>query len=94
MPLANLKYTKLPVACCITHSTLSQCVQQLGPAFIYSVFIHSSKVIEMRSIARELMADVRNNPFAPYLNICEDPALHPNEWYVAANGQRVGSEGV
>jgi hypothetical protein len=43
---------------------------------------------------RDLGSMVKGNPLAPWVNVEVDPSLGPYEWYLEANGRRVGSKGA
>lgn len=85
------EYSPLPTKCSISRTSLERCALQLGPSFVYNLYVHPIRLLEARNRARECIALAINNPFAPYINIVETPEFDEGEWCLEANGQRVGS---
>lgn len=75
----------------ISQTSLSEAAQKIGPAFSYNLYVASPYLNYSRRVAASLLADNKDNPFAPYLNVLPDDSLG-REWYLEANGKRVGSE--
>jgi hypothetical protein len=84
---------RLPCACTFCRLAIEDMLIVLGPAFVYDVFVHPRDIIAARSTARALMADVKDSPLAPYLNIHPHDGLERGEWFISANGKTLGTEG-
>jgi hypothetical protein len=63
---------------------------KLGPSFEYTLYVHPMEQLDFSLHAREWT----QGEFAFQLNVYADKALGVREWYLAANGRRVGSKGV
>lgn len=63
----------------------------LGPSFIYILYVAPTAILYARNIVIECMAHAKNNPFSPYINIVETPDFDEGEWCLEANDKRVGS---
>jgi hypothetical protein len=63
----------------------------VGPAFTYNLYVHTIRLFQARNVVFSIIAHCKSNPFAPYVNIIESPALDESEWVLEANEKRVGS---
>lgn len=75
----------------LSRTTLEMAARDVGPAFIYTLYVHTIRLLQARNIVFSIVAHVKSNPFAPYVNIVECPALDEGEWVLEANDKRVGS---
>jgi hypothetical protein len=90
-PQLGMSYVRLPLMMDMSQTAFAQAAEVVGPAFSYNLYVASPYLNYARRLARELLADNKDNPFAPYLNVLPDDSLG-REWVLEANGQRVGSE--
>ena len=90
----KLQLNYLHPHCNCSSSSLQWAALRLGPAFVYDLYVHTSLQLEIRTMLRQLCADVKDNPLAPYVNLHPDDSLDPDEWYLVANGIAWGSVGV
>jgi len=78
--------------CDLSGKTLEAAACKLGPSFVYDLHIHPHNVVWVRNLVRHVMADVKENPLAPYINIIEDQEMLPRyAWCLAAGGKAFGS---
>lgn len=75
----------------LSKTTLEMAARDVGAAFIYTLYVHTIRLLQARNIVFSIVAHVKSNPFAPYVNIVECPALDEGEWVLEANDKRVGS---
>lgn len=75
----------------LSKTTLEMAARDVGPAFVYTLYVHTIRLFEARNVVFAVVAHVKSNPFAPYVNIVECPALNEGEWVLEANDKRVGS---
>lgn len=75
----------------LSKMTLEMAARDLGASFIYVLYVHTIRLFEARNVVHAIVAHVKSNPFAPYVNIVECPALDEGEWVLEANDKRVGS---
>lgn len=75
----------------LSRTTLEMAARDVGPAFIYTLYVHTIRLLQARNIVYSIVAHVKSNPFAPYVNIIEAPAFDEGEWVLEANDKRVGS---
>lgn len=75
----------------LSKTTLEMAARDVGPAFIYVLYVHTIRLLQARNVVYSIVAHVKSNPFAPYVNIVECPALDEGEWILEANDKRVGS---
>jgi hypothetical protein len=75
----------------LSRTTLEMAARDVGPAFVYTLYVHTIRLLSARNIVFSIVAHVKSNPFAPYVNIVECPALDEGEWVFEANDKRVGS---
>jgi hypothetical protein len=71
--------------------SLEMAARDVGPAFVYNLYVHTIRLFQARNVVYQIVAHVKSNPFAPYVNIVEAPALDESEWVLEANDKRVGS---
>ena len=87
------KYEPLQTRCDLSGQSLGWAAQTIGPSFFYDLYIHENSMFWVRTMLRQLNADTRENPLAPYINLRPDNECGPYEWYLSANGKCVGSQG-
>ena len=75
----------------LSRTTLEMAARDVGPAFVYTLYVHTIRLLQARNVVFGIVAHVKSNPFAPYVNIVECPALDEGEWVLEANDKRVGS---
>lgn len=75
----------------LSRTTLEMAARDVGPAFIYTLYVHTIRLLQARNVVFSIVAHTKTNPFAPYVNIVECPALDEGEWVLEANDKRVGS---
>lgn len=89
-----MDYEQLHPRCDLSVSSISWAAQRIGPAFIYDLFVHTDRVVEIANFLRRHGMNHENNPLSPYLNLRPLDGLGIEEWYLSANGKTVGSRGV
>jgi hypothetical protein len=93
----RIEYTPLldvrdaPIYFQLSKTTLEMAARDVGPAWCYQLYVHSSRLFQARNIVYAIVAHVKSNPFAPYINIIENTALDEGEWILEANNKLVGS---
>jgi hypothetical protein len=76
----------------LSEAALELAARQLGPSFVYNLYVNPLRLFHARNLIFKIMAKVMKNPFAPYVNIINCPALDEGgEWILEANGRLVGS---
>jgi hypothetical protein len=75
----------------LSKTSLEMAARDVGPAFIYNLYVHTIRLFQARNVVFAIVAHVKSNPFAPYVNIIEAPAFDESEWVLEANDKRVGS---
>jgi hypothetical protein len=80
-----------PIYFQLSKTSLEMAARDIGPSFVYQLYVHSVRLFQARNIVYSIVAHVKSNPFAPYVNIIECPALDEGEWVLEANDKRVGS---
>lgn len=75
----------------LSKMSLEMAARDVGPAFLYNLYVHSIRLMQARNVVFSIVAHVRSNPFAPYVNIIEATAFDESEWVLEANDKRVGS---
>lgn len=75
----------------LSRTTLEMAARDVGPSFLYNLYVHTIRLMQARNVVFSIVAHVKSNPFAPYVNIIECPALDEGEWVLEANEKRVGS---
>jgi hypothetical protein len=75
----------------LSKTSLEMAARDVGPSFVYQLYVHTSRLFQARNIVYAIVAHVKSNPFAPYINIIENTALDEGEWVLEANEKRVGS---
>lgn len=75
----------------LSKTSLEMAARDVGPAFIYNLYVHTIRLFQARNVVFSIVAHVKSNPFAPYVNIIEAPAFDESEWVLEANDKRVGS---
>lgn len=91
-PIVDLRGTKqVTTKYVLSPAALQLAARQLGPSFIYCLFVPAVRLLQARNIVWQIVAHTKSNPFAPYVNIIECPALDDGEWVLEANDKRVGS---
>ena len=75
----------------LSRTSLEMAARSVGPAFVYTLYVHTIRLLQARNVVFSIVAHVKTNPFAPYVNIVEAPALDEGEWVLEANDRRVGS---
>lgn len=88
-----MKYEAIEQRCDLTTTSMGWAAQLIGPAFIYDLYVRADNIVWVRQMLHQFGADTRDNPLAPYVNLCIDNDLGPYEWYLSANGKASGSEG-
>jgi hypothetical protein len=71
--------------------SLEMAARDVGPSFIYNLYVHTIRLLQARNVVHGIIAHVKSNPFAPHVNIVECPSLDESEWVLEANDKRVGS---
>jgi hypothetical protein len=75
----------------LSKTTLEMAARDVGPSFAYTLYVHTIRLLQARNVVFSILAHTKQNPFAPYVNIVECPALDEGEWALEANDKRVGS---
>lgn len=75
----------------LSKTSLESAARDVGPSFCYNLYVHTIRLMQARNIVFSIIAHVKSNPFAPYVNIVEATALDESEWVLEANGKFVGS---
>jgi hypothetical protein len=75
----------------LSRTALEMAARDVGPAFTYNLYVHTIRLLQARNVVFSIVAHVKSNPFAPYVNIVECPSLDEGEWVLEANEKRVGS---
>lgn len=88
-----MKYDPLLPSCNLCMTTMEEAARRLGPSFIYDLYVNPTQILGTRDMLRGLVCMVKDNPFAPYVNLFVDDRLKPYEWYLCANNKAVGSDG-
>lgn len=88
-PLLDLQ--EKPAYFQINKMSLEMAARLIGPAFTYNLYVHTIRLFQARNVVFAVVAHVKSNPFAPYINIVECPALDESEWVLEANDRRAGS---
>lgn len=88
-----MKYEPIsPLAMDLCVSALEEAVHRgLGPKFAYTLTVSPRMLVPARSLLKQLAADTRQNPFAPYVNleVCEEFARF--EWCISDGEKTYGS---
>lgn len=84
----------VPIKSNVSRTSLELAARQLGPSFVFNLYVHPIRLLQARNVVWQIVAQVKTNPFAPHINIvkCED--LDEGEWCLEANDKRVGSGSV
>jgi hypothetical protein len=93
-PPATVERLYEPIGGCFVDpcpTAIRMAMLELGPSFTYTLYVHPRELLSYQHHIREWVGNVE---LAYGLNICEHPKLDFFEWYVEANGRRVGSKGV
>jgi hypothetical protein len=94
LPVAGKTYTwRLPTPAQLSATPMAEMAQCIGPAFVYTLRVHPGMLLEARWVLQRLACTVRDNPFAPYVNLEAGGELERREWTLEANGIRCGTEG-
>lgn len=88
-PLLDIRQT--PIYFQLSKVSLEMAARRVGPSFIYCLYVHTIRLMLARNVVFQIVAHVKSNPFAPYVNIIEAPAFDESEWVLEANDRRVGS---
>lgn len=80
--------------CDLSLTSIGWAASRVGPAFIYELWIHPDRTVEVINYLRRQGMQHENNPLSPYLNVKPTDGLEIEEWYLVANGKSVGSRGV
>jgi hypothetical protein len=88
-PLVDLQGA--PMYYQLNKQSLEIAATKVGPAFTYNLYVHTIRLFQARNVVFAIIAHCKSNPFAPYVNIIESPALDESEWVLEANEKRVGS---
>jgi hypothetical protein len=88
-PLRDVR--KAPIYFQLSKTSLEMAARDIGPSFVYQLYVHSSRLFQARNIVYAIVAHVKSNPFAPYINIIENTAFDAGEWVLEANEKRYGS---
>jgi hypothetical protein len=75
----------------LSKTSLEMAARKVGPAFTYNLYVHTIRLLQARNVIYAIVAHVKSNPFAPYVNIIEAPAFDESEWVLEANDKRTGS---
>jgi hypothetical protein len=79
------------IACRVDHTTLGEAALQCGPSFVYTLHVHPSHLFEARNLLTQWGVSTSNSPLAPWVGLQPHNRLLPGEWYLEANGKKVGS---
>lgn len=88
-PLRDVR--REPTYFLLSRTSLEMAARGVGPSFLYNLYVHTIRLQQARNVIFAIVAHVKSNPFAPYVNIVECPALDESEWVLEANDKRVGS---
>jgi hypothetical protein len=88
-PLRDLR--REPTYFMLNRMSLEMAARDVGPSFAYILYVHTIRLQQARNVVFSILAHTKSNPFAPYVNIVEAPALDESEWVLEANDRRVGS---
>ena len=83
------EYDPLPITCDLSLTSLQEAALQVGPAFEYDLIVSPYEGRKAANLAYH--AQLRDNPFAPYINVLISEDFAPNEWCLRANGRGCGS---
>lgn len=72
-------------------TSLEECVMYLGPQFHYELEVGTNLFTFARQLLRQISADARGNPFAPYVNLRLVPEMKNGAWKISAGGKSIGS---
>ena len=89
-----MKYEPLPTNCDLSIVAMEECARQLGPSFVYTLTVHPQNLLWVRSMLHKISAEVKENPFAPYVNLASDESLTHFEWHLSLGDRAVGSAGA
>jgi hypothetical protein len=70
---------------------IEECLRDIGPAWVYTLRVSKEAFVSTRTLARELAAQVVDNPFAPYLNLLIDPSYVGGEWSISTEANTLWS---
>lgn len=96
-------YRKLCVNCDLSYVSLQEAARFLHPTPMYTLRVHPDYRPAAGNILKDLHADVKDNPFAPYVNLMADETFDRYEWALCAEDEYttdlshafwVGSPGV
>lgn len=74
----------------LSDSALKDAVQKLGPARNYQLFVSPHLFSELRTWLRWAVVVLGNTECVVHV----DYENSPREWYLSANGRRIGSKGA
>jgi hypothetical protein len=78
------------ISCDCSASTLRVAMFNLGPAFQYDLFVAPGAALDTQVWVKE----VTRSELSYQVNVHPAPLNHLFEWYLQANGRRVGSKGA
>lgn len=88
------EYEPLPMKYSLSRTSLEECALRLGPSFVYTLYVHPTRLLNARNRVRECYAQAPDHPLAPYINIKQVPEFEEDEWCLAANDRAVGVKGL
>lgn len=92
---AQKLYVRLPTTCSLCVVALEECAMRLKPRREYKLYVGRALWTCAIITLRHIGALVRDNPFAPYINLVDYDRLQPHEWFLEGDaGEAFGSEGI
>lgn len=91
--MSNPEYTKLGIACDLSMVSLQEAALVVGPAFVYNLYVHRSRLWFARNLVRQHTTETMTNPFAPVINV-QVAGVNPDEWFLQTPRGSCGSSGV
>lgn len=105
-----MKYEKFPVPCDLTVTSMRDAAQRIldalerdeelrqallsSPVFDFTLHVSPKSAIYSRKVLTAASADVRDNPFAPYINLEIEQGFAEDEWCLSLQKNfRAGTEG-
>jgi hypothetical protein len=89
-----MKYETPFVNCDCSKYSLQEAASYLPPAYVFDLYVNPQSLINFRGLLREIAADVKANPLAPYINLHAEPSFGRDEWCLAVGGKAIGSKGA
>ena len=79
---------------CFTVSAIEDVLPHLGPSNCYTINITPYNYEFAKRLARGFVQNQTENPFMPQVNIVLNEGLKLYEWFIEANGKRIGLKGL